>query len=102
MSKRVATTMAPSTKVLKINAMLLRAQKTIDPETGLEVSKPLSEEKLEETRKFSTGAVGIDWKEVITTVSSARSIDTRGRGNMAEIPLVKNLIKQQLPFQYPL
>ena len=53
--------MAPSTKILKINAaVLLRSPKGIDPETGLEVSQPLSDEKLEEIRQLITSAVGID------------------------------------------
>ena len=97
-SKRVATTMAPSTKILKINAaVLLRAQKTIDPETGLEVSKPLSEEKLEEIRELITSAIGIDSERGDKlTVSSAPFISTLEGVEVTwhEIPLVKNLIKQ--------
>ena len=51
--------MAPSTKILKINAaVLLRSPKVIDPETGLEVSQPLSDEKIEEIRQLITSAVG--------------------------------------------
>ena len=61
MSKRIATTMAPSTKIIKINAaVLLRSPKAIDPETGLEISQPLSDEKIEEIKQLITSAVGID------------------------------------------
>ena len=52
--------MAPSTKILKINAaVLLRAQKRLT-ETGLEISQSLSEEKLDEIRQLVTSAVGIN------------------------------------------
>ena len=38
----------------------LRSPKVIDPETGLEVSQPLSDEKIEEIKQLITSAVGID------------------------------------------
>jgi len=97
-SKRIATTMAPSTKILKINAaVLLRSPKVIDPETGLEVSQPLSDEKIEEIRQLITSAVGIDTERGDKlTVSSAPFISTLEGVEVTwhEIPLIKNLIKQ--------
>ena len=46
---------------MKINAaVLLRSPKAIDPETGLEISQPLSDEKIEEIKQLITSAVGID------------------------------------------
>ena len=97
-SKRIATTMAPSTKILKINAaVLLRSPKVIDPETGLEVAQPLSDEKLEEIRQLITSAVGIDTERGDNlTVSSSPFISTLEGVEVTwhEIPLIKNLIKQ--------
>jgi flagellar M-ring protein FliF len=90
--------MAPSTKILKINAaVLLRSPKVIDPETGLEVSQPLSDEKIEEIRQLITSAVGIDEERGDKlTVSSAPFISTLEGVEVTwhEIPLVRNLIKQ--------
>ena len=79
--------MAPSTKIIKINAaVLLRAQKVIDPETGLEISQSLSEEKLDEIRQLITSAVGINIERGDTlTVSSSPFISTprRSRSHLA-------------------
>jgi flagellar M-ring protein FliF len=97
-SKRIATTMAPSTKILKINAaVLLRSPKVIDPETGLEVAQPLSDEKIEEVKQLITSAVGIDEERGDKlTVTSAPFISTLEGVEVTwhEIPLIKNLIKQ--------
>ena len=40
-----------------------RAQQVIDPETGLEISQSLPEEKLDEIRQLITSAVGINIEE---------------------------------------
>jgi len=97
-SKRVATTLAPSTKIIKINAaVLLRSPKGIDPETGLEVSQPFSEEKIKEIRELITSAIGIDTERGDNlTVSTAPFVSTLEGVEITwhEIPLIKNLMKQ--------
>ena len=82
----------------RINAaVLLRSPKAIDPETGLEISQPLSDEKIEEIKQLITSAVGIDEERGDKlTVSSAPFISTLEGVEVTwhEIPLIKNLIKQ--------
>ena len=59
-SKKIQTTQKPSTQLMKINAaVLLRQPKVIDPETGLLVSHPYNEQKLEEIRALIKSTVGL-------------------------------------------
>ena len=59
-SKKIQTTQKPSTQLMKIDAaVLLRQPKVIDPETGLLVSHPYDEEKLEEIRALIKSTVGL-------------------------------------------
>lgn len=58
-SKKIQTTQKPSTQLTKINAaVLLRQPKIIDPETGLLISHPYDEQKLEEIRALIKSTVG--------------------------------------------
>ena len=58
-SKKIQTTQKPSTQLMKIDAaVLLRQPKVIDPETGLLVSHPYNEQKLEEIRALIKSTVG--------------------------------------------
>lgn len=58
-SKKIQTTQKPSTQLIKIDAaVLLRQPKIIDPETGLLVSHPYDEQKLEEIRSLIKSTVG--------------------------------------------
>ena len=59
-SKKIQTTQKPSTQLIKIDAaVLLRQPKVIDPETGLLVSHPYDERKLEEIRALIKSTVGL-------------------------------------------
>lgn len=59
-SKKIQTTQKPSTQLLKIDAaVLLRQPKVIDPETGLLVSHPYDEQKLEEIRALIKSTIGL-------------------------------------------
>ena len=59
-SKKIQTTQKPSNQLMKIDAaVLLRQPKVIDPETGLLVSHPYDEEKLEEIRALIKSTVGL-------------------------------------------
>ena len=59
-SKKIQTTQKPSTQLMKIDAaVLLRQPKVIDPETGLLVSHPYDEQKLEEIRALIKSTVGL-------------------------------------------
>ena len=59
-SKKIQTTQKPSTQLMKIDAaVLLRQPKIIDPETGLLVSHPYDEQKLEEIRALIKSTVGL-------------------------------------------
>ncbi|ERL96482.1 flagellar basal-body M-ring protein/flagellar hook-basal body protein FliF [Rhodobacteraceae bacterium HIMB11] len=59
-SKKIQTTQKPSTQLMKIDAaVLLRQPKVIDPETGLLVSHPYNEQKLEEIRALIKSTVGL-------------------------------------------
>ena len=58
-SKKIQTTQKPSTQLTKIDAaVLLRQPKIIDPETGLLISHPYDEQKLEEIRALIKSTVG--------------------------------------------
>ena len=59
-SKKIQTTQKPSTQLMKIDAaVLLRQPKVIDPESGLLVSHPYDEQKLEEIRALIKSTVGL-------------------------------------------
>jgi len=59
-SKKIQTTQKPSTQLMKIDAaVLLRQPKIIDPETGLLVSHPYDEQKLEEIRTLVKSTIGL-------------------------------------------
>ena len=59
-SKKIQTTQRPSNQLMKIDAaVLLRQPKVIDPETGLLVSHPYNEQKLEEIRALIKSTVGL-------------------------------------------
>ena len=59
-SKKIQTTQKPSNQLMKIDAaVLLRQPKVIDPETGLLVSYPYDEQKLEEIRALIKSTVGL-------------------------------------------
>lgn len=59
-SKKVQTTQKPSTQLMRINAaVLLRQPKVIDPETGLLVSYPYDDKKLQEIRALIKGTIGL-------------------------------------------
>ena len=59
-SKKIQTTQRPSNQLMKIDAaVLLRQPKVIDPETGLLVSHPYDEQKLEEIRALIKSTVGL-------------------------------------------
>ena len=59
-SKKIQTTQKPSNQLMKIDAVvLLRQPKVIDPETGLLVSHPYDEQKLEEIRALIKGTIGL-------------------------------------------
>ena len=59
-SKKIQTTQKPSTQLMKIDAaVLLRQPKVIDPETGLLVSHPYDEQKLEEIRALIKSTIGL-------------------------------------------
>ena len=58
-SKKIQTTQKPSTQLTKIDAaVLLRQPKILDPETGLLISHPYDEQKLEEIRALIKSTVG--------------------------------------------
>jgi flagellar M-ring protein FliF len=60
-SKKVQTTQKPSSQIVKLNAaVLLRQPKVIDPETGLLVSYPYDEQKIEEIKELIRGTIGLD------------------------------------------
>lgn len=60
-SRRVSTTMAPSNRIIKIDAaLLLRTQKVIDPETGLEQPQPMSPEAMADIERLVSSAIGLN------------------------------------------
>lgn len=60
-SRRVSTTMAPSNRIIKIDAaLLLRTQMVIDPETGLEQPQNMSPEALADIERLVSSAVGLN------------------------------------------
>lgn len=60
-SRRVSTTMAPSNRIIKIDAaLLLRTQKVIDPETGLEQPQSMSPEAMADIERLVSSAIGLN------------------------------------------
>lgn len=60
-SRRVSTTMAPSNRIIKIDAaLLLRTQMVIDPETGLEQPQNMLPETLADIERLVSSAVGLN------------------------------------------
>ena len=58
-SKKIQTTQKPSNQVVKIDAaVLLRQPKVLDAETGILVSHPYDEQKLEEIRSLIKSTIG--------------------------------------------
>ena len=60
-SRRVSTTMAPSNRIVKIDAaLLLRTQMVIDPETGLEQPQSMSPEAMADIERLVSSAIGLN------------------------------------------
>lgn len=60
-SRRVSTTMAPSNRIIKIDAaLLLRTQKVIDPETGQEQPQSMSPEAMADIERLVSSAIGLN------------------------------------------
>ena len=60
-SRTVSTTMAPSNRIIKIDAaLLLRTQMVIDPETGLEQPENMSPEALADIERLVSSAIGLN------------------------------------------
>jgi flagellar M-ring protein FliF len=60
-SRRVSTTMAPSNRIIKIDAaLLLRTQMVIDPETGLEQPQNMTPEALADIERLVSSAIGLN------------------------------------------
>ena len=60
-SRRVSTTMAPSNRIVRIDAaLLLRTQMVIDPETGLEQPQDMSPETLADIERLVGSAIGLN------------------------------------------
>lgn len=60
-SRRVSTTMAPSNRIIKIDAaLLLRTQMVIDPETGLEQPQSMSPEAMADIERLVSSAIGLN------------------------------------------
>ncbi len=97
-SKRISTTLKPSALITKINAsVLLRDSTTINPETGLEETLPISQEMIEQVTSLVNDAIGMDAERGDTlTVKSAPFVSTLEGVSKQwhEIPLIKDLAKQ--------
>ena len=97
-SKRISTTLKPSALITKINAsVLLRDSTTINPETGLEETLPISQEMIEQVTSLVNDAIGMDAERGDTlTVQSAPFVSTLEGVSKQwhEIPLIKDLAKQ--------
>lgn len=60
-SRRVSTTMAPSNRIIKIDAaLLLRTQMVIDPETGLERPQDMKPEAITDIERLVSSAIGLN------------------------------------------
>ncbi|WP_439138960.1 flagellar basal-body MS-ring/collar protein FliF [Roseicyclus sp.] len=60
-SRRVSTTMAPSNRIIKIDAaLLLRTQMVIDAETGLERPENMSPEAMADIERLVSSAIGLN------------------------------------------
>jgi flagellar M-ring protein FliF len=60
-SRRVSTTMAPSNRIIKIDAaLLLRTQMVTDPETGQEVAQDMSPETMADIERLVSSAIGLN------------------------------------------
>lgn len=60
-SRRVSTTMAPSNRIIKIDAaLLLRTQMVTDPETGLERPETMSPEAIADIERLVSSAIGLN------------------------------------------
>lgn len=60
-SRTVSTTMAPSNRIVRIDAaLLLRTQMGIDPETGLEQPQEMSPETLADIERLVSSAIGLN------------------------------------------
>ena len=97
-SKRISTTLRPSALITKIKAsVLLRDGTTIDPDTGLEVPQPISQEMIAQVESLVNDAIGMDQERGDTlTVKSAPFVSTLEGVSKQwhEIPLIKDLAKQ--------
>ncbi len=97
-SKRISTTLRPSALITKIKAsVLLRDGTSIDPDTGLEVPQPISQEMIAQVESLVNDAIGMDQERGDTlTVKSAPFVSTLEGVSKQwhEIPLIKDLAKQ--------
>lgn len=60
-SRQVSTTMAPSNRIIKIDAaLLLRTEMVIDPETGLEQPQTMSPESMADIERLVSSAIGLN------------------------------------------
>lgn len=60
-SRRVSTTMAPTNRIMKIDAaVLLRIRMVIDPETGLEQPQAMSPEAMADIERLVSSAIGLN------------------------------------------
>jgi flagellar M-ring protein FliF len=60
-SRRVSTTMAPSNRIIKIDAaLLLRTEMSTNPETGLEEPKDMSPETMADIERLVASAIGLN------------------------------------------
>jgi flagellar M-ring protein FliF len=98
-SRTVSSTLRPSNIIRKINAaVLVREPTMMDPETGLEIAKPLNEAELARIEKLVADAIGIDIDRGDSlTVSSAPYVDMLMEGVIIEWyekPFVRDAINQ--------
>ena len=60
-SRRVSTTMAPSNRIIKIDAaLLLRTQTVADPETGQDVPQDMPPETMADIERLVSSAIGLN------------------------------------------
>ena len=72
-SRRVSTTMAPSNRIIKIDAaLLLRTQMVIDPGTGQEVPQEMSPEMLNDIERLVSSAIGLNLERGDTLIVTAK------------------------------